>query len=209
MDIHSLGSPSFTNGKISTIINEKSHSRWAKLSVWHQEKNTVFLKYRISYQHSQRRYEWIPNSWRITATKGKECSAKAEEETQKSYKKKDTVAGAVSLIIGTSIGSGILALPQKTSPAGIIPSSIAMTICWPFLLMVALLCLRTLPSPDPISHWISLVYHDPAPVLCAYLEGDLKRIRASVLISDLVPLLALLVWDAISFGLSSQCIIKS
>lgn len=31
--------------------------------------------------------------------------------------RKGTVAGAVALIIGTSIGSGILALPQKTSPA--------------------------------------------------------------------------------------------
>lgn len=31
--------------------------------------------------------------------------------------KKGTVAGAVALIIGTSIGSGILALPNKTSPA--------------------------------------------------------------------------------------------
>lgn len=41
-------------------------------------------------------------------------------------------------------------------------------------------------------------------VLCAYLEGDLKRIRTSVLIGGLVPLLVLLVWDAIAFGLSSQ-----
>ncbi|KAJ8544186.1 hypothetical protein K7X08_035790 [Anisodus acutangulus] len=32
----------------------------------------------------------------------------------------------------------------------------------------------------------------------------LKQIRASVLIGGLVPLLALLVWDAIAFGLSSQ-----
>ena len=31
--------------------------------------------------------------------------------------KKGTVAGAVALIIGTSIGSGILALPKRTSPA--------------------------------------------------------------------------------------------
>lgn len=30
---------------------------------------------------------------------------------------KGTIAGAVALIIGTSIGSGILALPQKASPA--------------------------------------------------------------------------------------------
>lgn len=41
-------------------------------------------------------------------------------------------------------------------------------------------------------------------VLCAYLEGDLRRIRASVLLGSVVPLLALLVWEAISLGLSSQ-----
>ncbi|KAE9465310.1 hypothetical protein C3L33_02779, partial [Rhododendron williamsianum] len=50
----------------------------------------------------------------------------------------------------------------------------------------------------------SLVYHDLAPVLCAYLEGDLRRIRASVLLGSVVPLLALLVWDAIALNLSSQ-----
>ncbi|KAI8563724.1 hypothetical protein RHMOL_Rhmol03G0131100 [Rhododendron molle] len=50
----------------------------------------------------------------------------------------------------------------------------------------------------------SLVYHDLAPVLCAYLEGDLRRIRASVLLGSVVPLLALLVWDAIALSLSSQ-----
>lgn len=32
-------------------------------------------------------------------------------------KKKGTIAGAVALVIGTSIGSGILALPEKASPA--------------------------------------------------------------------------------------------
>lgn len=31
--------------------------------------------------------------------------------------KKGTIAGAVALIVGTSIGSGILALPEKASPA--------------------------------------------------------------------------------------------
>ncbi|PHT36504.1 hypothetical protein CQW23_24204 [Capsicum baccatum] len=271
------------------------------------------------------------NSDQAEATKGgKECS----EEAPKSCKKKGTVAGAVALIIGTSIGSGILALPQKTSLAGLIPSSIAMTMCWAFLLIEALLLveinvgllkrnkvkfeeselevisIRTMAEEtlgewggalatvtyvflgytsmiayisksgeilcrlinlpesvlgflftslftilisvggtktiDQVNQWLtalmigllvaievliilyggwsgdegssdwgevppaipvlifSLVYHDLAPVLCAYLEGDLKRIRASVLIGGLVPLLALLVWDAIAFGLSSQ-----
>lgn len=39
------------------------------------------------------------------------------KEPIKEPKKKGTISGAVALIIGTSIGSGILALPQKASPA--------------------------------------------------------------------------------------------
>ncbi|KAL6952696.1 hypothetical protein U1Q18_022011 [Sarracenia purpurea var. burkii] len=48
----------------------------------------------------------------------------------------------------------------------------------------------------------SLVYHDLAPVLCAYLGGDLQRIRTAVFLGSVVPLLALLIWDAIALGLS-------
>lgn len=40
--------------------------------------------------------------------------------------KKGTVAGAVALIVGTSIGSGILALPKMASPA-VIPSHSSRT----------------------------------------------------------------------------------
>ncbi|KAJ6901878.1 hypothetical protein NC651_019625 [Populus alba x Populus x berolinensis] len=47
------------------------------------------------------------------------------------------------------------------------------------------------------------IFNVPA-VLCAYLGGDLKRLRASVLLGSIVPLLALLVWDAIALGLSDQ-----
>ncbi|KAK9282801.1 hypothetical protein L1049_011023 [Liquidambar formosana] len=50
----------------------------------------------------------------------------------------------------------------------------------------------------------SLVYHDLAPVICAYLEADLARIRVSVFLGSLVPLLALLIWDAIALGLTAQ-----
>lgn len=40
-------------------------------------------------------------------------------------------------------------------------------------------------------------------VLCAYLGGDLTRIRTSILIGSVFPLLALLVWDAVALGLSA------
>ncbi|KAH8479499.1 hypothetical protein H0E87_031312, partial [Populus deltoides] len=59
------------------------------------------------------------------------------------------------------------------------------------------------PATIPVMIF-ALVYHDLAPVLCAYLGGDLKRLRTSVLVGSIVPLLALLVWDAIALGLSAK-----
>lgn len=41
-------------------------------------------------------------------------------------------------------------------------------------------------------------------VLCAYLGGDLTRLRISVFLGSLFPLVTLLVWDAITFGLSAS-----
>ncbi|GAB4854929.1 hypothetical protein Ancab_023517 [Ancistrocladus abbreviatus] len=245
---------------------------------------------------------------------------------------KGTIAGAVALIIGTSIGSGILALPKKISPAGFVPSSISMIICWGFLLVEALLLaeinvsllgrkkrvnkfdrvevisIRTMAqetlgewgaalvtvtyvflgyssmvaycsksgdilfdlinlpasicgcfftvifatliavggtrTTDHVNQWLTtcmiglllaievlavvfggwagpdqgngdwgevpptipvmiftLVYHDLAPVLCAYLGGDIARIRTSIIIGSVVPLLAILVWDGIALSL--------
>ncbi|KAK3003526.1 hypothetical protein RJ639_018375 [Escallonia herrerae] len=273
-------------------------------------------------------------SKKVYLTQGEKCLAVLKEEPLKDPKKKGTIAGAVALIIGTSIGSGILALPKETSPAGLLPSSISLTICWAFLLIEALLLveinvgllkkkkkiaegnelqvisIRTMAqetlgewggslatvtyvflgytsmiayssksgeilyhlinlpesvsgilfttlftilisvggtrATDQVNQWLtasmiglllaievlaimfggwsglegsgdwgkvpatfpvmifSLVYHDLAPVLCAYLGGDLRRIRTSVLLGSIVPLLALLVWDAIAIGLSSQ-----
>ncbi|KAK4279684.1 hypothetical protein QN277_011423 [Acacia crassicarpa] len=248
--------------------------------------------------------------------------------------KKGSLAGAIALVIGTNIGSGMLALPQKASPAGFVPSSVSVIVCWAFLLIEALLLVEinvallrkrkrkrdgelevisfrtmaqetlgewgatlatvtyvlmgyscmvaycsksgdllfqwiNLPAPvssclftalftmlisiggtqatDLVNQWLtasmiglllaievlafasggwsgiggggsdwakipaampliifSLVYHDIAPVLCAYLEGDLDRIRASVILGSLVPLMALLVWDAIALGLAAE-----
>ncbi|KAA8539326.1 hypothetical protein F0562_026018 [Nyssa sinensis] len=288
--------------------------------------------YACAYRNLQRKK--ASHSWKLTATKTKKCLVKLREEPIKVSKKKGTIAGAVALIIGTSIGSGILALPKKTSPAGLLPSSISITVCWAFLLIEALLLveinvgllrkknkrveeselevisIRTMAqetlgewggtlatvtyvflgytsiiaysaksgeilyhlinlpgsisgffftslftilisvggtrATDQVNQWLtasmiglllaievlavvfegwsglegsgdwgkvpasipviifSLVYHDLAPVLCAYLGGDLRRIRTSVVLGSVVPLLALLVWDAIALGLSAS-----
>ncbi|KAF7049687.1 hypothetical protein CFC21_058181 [Triticum aestivum] len=246
-----------------------------------------------------------------------------------------SVAGAVALIVGTSIGSGILAVPQSTAPAGFVPSAVCMVVCWAFLVAEALLIAeinvhlrrkskkdggdgeglevismksmaqatlgewggnlaataylflsytsmvaytsksgevlsRAIGVPEPVSgatftaalalliaaggtgvtaqvnqvltffmigllltievsavafggglslpanaHWeqvpatlpviiFTLVYHDIAPVICAYLEGDLARIRLSILVGSLVPLVSLLVWDDVALTLSAS-----
>lgn len=287
-----------------------------------------------AYIHSHSGRQQTRN-WKFSAKKRmKFCVVKLSEEKVQISKEKGSIAGAVALIIGTSIGSGILALPKKTSPAGLLPSSISLTVCWAFLLIEALLLveinvwllrkkkirvdedelevisIRTMAqetlgewggalatgtyiffgytsmiayssksgeilyrlinlpesvsgvlftalfsilisvggtqATDQVNQWLttsmigllisievlaiafggwpgtetsgdwekipatipvmifSLVYHDLAPVLCAYLGGDLRRVRTSVLLGSVVPLVALLVWNAIALSLSSQ-----
>ncbi|KAK1553245.1 hypothetical protein Q3G72_031526 [Acer saccharum] len=314
-------------------------------TIIHQSSSTICFKLTINY-HSCSCSQWkqerkLSNITRKGyATKAKKGLIQLEEEEEpmpiiKVDEKKGSIAGAVALVIGTSIGSGILALPQKASPAGILPSSISLITCWGFLLIEALLLIelnvnlrrkkmkkreegdeldvisiRTMAqetlgdfggtlatifyvflgytsmivyssksgeilfhlinipesvsgflftgiftilisiggtqTTDQVNQWLtasmislllaievlavtfggwsgfdgignwgkvpntipviifSLVYHDLAPVLCAYLDGDLTRLRVSVLIGSIVPLLALLVWDAIALGLSAQ-----
>ncbi|KAK4403864.1 hypothetical protein Sango_0755000 [Sesamum angolense] len=275
--------------------------------------------------------------WRFSKAKKRKFVIVKLRDEGEGVRKKGSVAGAVALIVGTSIGSGILALPNKTFPAGLLPSSISLTMCWAFLLIEALLLveinvgllrkkktkaedddnefevisIRTMAeetlgewggalatvtyvflgytsmiayssksgeilhrltdfpesisgvvftalfailisvggtrATDQVNQWLTvsmigllaaievlavlfggwsgfegsggdwgkvpatlpvmifaLVYHDLAPVLCAYLEGDLTRIRTSVLLGSVVPLLALLIWEAIALGLSNQ-----
>ncbi|GJP52358.1 hypothetical protein CLOM_g11481 [Closterium sp. NIES-68] len=50
-----------------------------------------------------------------------------------------TILGAVTLIIGSSVGAGVLALPSETAPAGFFPSSTVLIGCWAFLVLQALL----------------------------------------------------------------------
>ncbi|XP_073316306.1 uncharacterized protein [Primulina huaijiensis] len=305
-----------------------------------QRETTVCFKSKMPFFPITHQLGWQQSQcWRFAeAEKSKKdrfLTVSSREDPAQISEKKGSVAGAVALVIGTSIGSGILALPKKTSPAGLLPSSISMMICWAFLLIEALLLveinvgllkkkkikvdsdelevisIRTMAqetlgewggaiatmtyvflgytsviaysaksgeilyhltnSPESVSgvfftalvtilitvggsrstdqvnqclttsmigfliaieilavlfggwsgldgssgHWekvpdtlpvmiFALVYHDLAPVLCAYLKGDLIRIRASILLGSIMPLLALLVWNAITIGLSNQ-----
>uniref|UniRef100_A0A0E0CY67 Tyrosine-specific transport protein n=1 Tax=Oryza meridionalis TaxID=40149 RepID=A0A0E0CY67_9ORYZ len=265
----------------------------------------------------------------------------AEAPSSGGRAKRGSVVGAAALVVGTSIGSGILAVPQRTAPAGFVPSAACMVTCWAFLVIEALILVEinvhlrrkkgkdaggdgdggggqleviSLKSmaqetlgewggnlaaaaylflsytsmvaytsksgevlsrvvagvPEPVSggaftaalalliaaggtgvtdkvnqlltfvmigllltievsavafgagltlpantNWeqvpatlpviiFTLVFHDIAPVICAYLGGDLVRIRLSILVGSIVPLLSLLVWDDIALSISTD-----
>ncbi|KAL6123864.1 hypothetical protein ACLB2K_076381 [Fragaria x ananassa] len=341
-DTHSMDSNCMI---LSTPLHTISHSNSKRNQSWatvlHQNCQSKCINFRIYHAYSynkqlqlQQTSLFTPNDYPKKAKTSVIRLSLDVKPIKDPNKKKGTIAGAVALIIGTSIGSGILALPEKASPAGLIPSSISMVICWGFLLIEALLLIEinvsmkrkkgkedkenelevisirtmaqetlgdwggTLASlvyiflgytsmvayssksgeilfhlinlPAPVSgiffttvftllisiggtratdqvnqlltasmigllvaievlavmfggwsgpegsgDWgkvpptipviiFSLVYHDLAPVLCAYLGSDLKRLRISVVLGSLVPLLGLLVWDAIALGLSAQ-----
>lgn len=50
-----------------------------------------------------------------------------------------SVVGAASLVAGTMVGAGILALPAATAPVGFLPSTAAMGIGWLYMTMSGLL----------------------------------------------------------------------
>ena len=50
-----------------------------------------------------------------------------------------SVVGAASLVAGTMVGAGILALPTATAPVGFLPSTAAMGIGWVYMTMSGLL----------------------------------------------------------------------
>ncbi|KAJ7975074.1 Tyrosine-specific transport protein [Quillaja saponaria] len=339
MDSHYM--PSYHSLHSKFHRNPKANPPWAIIT---QHRNTTVGFKTMNnclcscYNHKQEQESLTLSTQRShsQARKAKKYFAQLSKEPNKVAEKKEkgNIAGAVALVIGTSIGSGILALPEKASPAGLVPSSISMIICWAFLLFEALLLveinvglrrkkgkkeennelevisIRTMAqetlgnwggtlatvtyvflgytsmvayssksgeilshltnipasvsgclftalftmllyfggtrATDQVNQWLtasmigllltievlavafggwsglggssdwsklpptipviifSLVYHDLAPVLCAYLEGDLPRIRASVFLGSLVPLIALLVWDAIALSVAAQ-----
>ncbi|KAK3232415.1 hypothetical protein Dsin_004296 [Dipteronia sinensis] len=113
-----------TNIRYSTILDGKITPL---CTIIHQSSSTICFKLTINY-HSCACSQWkqerkLSNITRKGyATKAKKGLIQLEEEDEpmpiiKVDEKKGSIAGAVALVIGTSIGSGILALPQKASPA--------------------------------------------------------------------------------------------
>jgi len=123
--------------------------------------------------------------------------------------------GGILLIVGTSIGGGMLALPMANAAAGLIPSSIALVICWLLMTLGALLILevnlylppgknmvsmayKTLGTPGLVMTWISyvlLLY----TLLAAYISGG------SDVLSDSLSLLHIHLQNWQSTALFTLC----
>ena len=50
-----------------------------------------------------------------------------------------SVLGSATLVAGTTVGAGILALPLVTTPAGLLPSTVLMVLSWFYMLISGLL----------------------------------------------------------------------
>jgi len=95
--------------------------------------------------------------------------------------------GGLLLIIGTSIGAGMLALPIATAQAGVVDTTFAFIIAWAFMLFGALFILEVNLWLPAGSNMISMASHTLGPVgkwvtwfsylfllytlLCGYIAG--------------------------------------
>ncbi|KDP45099.1 hypothetical protein JCGZ_18541 [Jatropha curcas] len=246
---------------------------WAECSHHIKSTKDCFFKYKICgcKRQQQDQRKWLVQRPFIAKAIRRGPMELTEEKPNIEVvaKNKGSIVGAIALIIGTTIGSGILALPQKASSAkkkeekgeldvisirtmaqetlGDWGGNLAtMTCCFFTAIFSLLISFGGTAATDQVNQWLtasmiglllaievvavvfggwsgfegsgdwgkvpstipviifSLVYHDLAPVLCAYLGGDLPRLRTSVLLGSLVPMLILLVWDAIALGLSAH-----
>ncbi|CAI5491041.1 unnamed protein product [Closterium sp. Naga37s-1] len=58
-----------------------------------------------------------------------------------------------------------------------------------------------MPTTLPVI-FLALVFHDLIPVICTYLDANLGKIRAAIVIGSAAPLTMFLVWDAIALSIS-------
>eukprot|EP00186_Timspurckia_oligopyrenoides_P005001 CAMPEP_0182450600 /NCGR_PEP_ID=MMETSP1172-20130603/42386_1 /TAXON_ID=708627 /ORGANISM="Timspurckia oligopyrenoides, Strain CCMP3278" /LENGTH=533 /DNA_ID=CAMNT_0024648267 /DNA_START=128 /DNA_END=1732 /DNA_ORIENTATION=+ len=125
------------------------------------------------------------------------------------------IPSAAGAFVFCALGGGLLyALPRKTIEDANVALVGAVLVC--FFSVVALtgrsMDINALTS-NP--HWelmakmaptalTSMVYHNIIPVVCSSLEGDIGKIRTSVAIGSLIPLLMFVSLDGAVLGSVSQ-----
>ena len=62
-----------------------------------------------------------------------------------------------------------------------------------------------LPEAVPVM-FLSLIYHDLVPVICAYMNGDLKEIRKAIVIGSFVPLFMFIAYLVVALSINNTSV---
>lgn len=62
-----------------------------------------------------------------------------------------------------------------------------------------------LPEAVPVM-FLSLIYHDLVPVICAYMNGDLKEIRKAIVIGSCVPLFMFIAYLVVALSINNTSV---
>ena len=62
-----------------------------------------------------------------------------------------------------------------------------------------------LPEAIPIM-FLSLIYHDLVPVICAYMNGDLKEIRKAIVVGSCVPLFMFIAYLIVALSINNTSV---
>ena len=56
------------------------------------------------------------------------------------------------------------------------------------------------------SCFLSLIYHDLVPVICAYMNGDLKEIRKAIVVGSCVPLFMFIAYLIVALSINNTSV---
>uniref|UniRef100_A0A0G4IB61 Amino acid transporter transmembrane domain-containing protein n=1 Tax=Chromera velia CCMP2878 TaxID=1169474 RepID=A0A0G4IB61_9ALVE len=81
----------------------------------------------------------VPWGWEGGGKEGLSAGSLSDETAGETVETKGNLLGASSLVAGTCVGAGILALPATTIQSGALPSTFALVVCWAYMVVTGLL----------------------------------------------------------------------
>ena len=118
------------------------------------------------------------NNQNIVGEKSPSSSLEDEADAFKRF------LASVAILAGTAVGSGCLAIPRATAPAGVIPSSAAMTLVWVFLCFSALCIVESVEATSRKMKRKDVPLHVVAEQVRCLFSVFNSRIKTTILFSD-------------------------
>ena len=118
------------------------------------------------------------NNQNIVGEKSPSSSLEDEADAFKRF------LASVAILAGTAVGSGCLAIPRATAPAGVIPSSAAMTFVWVFLCFSALCIVESVEATSRKMKREDVPLHVVAEQVRCLFSVFNSRIKTTILFSD-------------------------